>query len=70
MVRLPRVGGTRVKDDLALDGPGFGVPVGGVRQVTDQLQVFHALKVGEHFSSVRQEVWENVVHVSVKATCQ
>ena len=57
-----------MKDDLPLNGPGFWVPVGGITEVRDHPQVFHALQVGEDFSGVGQEVRENIVDVAFVAT--
>ena len=57
-----------MKDDLPLNGPGFWVPVGGITEIRDHPQVFHALQVGEDFSGVGQEVWENVVDVALVTT--
>ena len=57
-----------MKDDLPLNGSGFWVPVGGITEIRDHPQVFHALQVGEDFSGVGQEVWENVVDVTLVTT--
>ena len=57
-----------MKDDLPLNGPGFWVPVGGITEIRDHSQVFHALQVGEDFSGVGQKVGEDIVYVAFVAT--
>jgi len=49
-----------VVNDLALDLPGARVPVGGLAQIAQLLELLEAVEVGKHFVGMLQEIWEYV----------
>lgn len=53
-----------MEDDLPVDCSGAAVPVCGLSQVRDFLQVVHAVQVREHLLGMSEEEREEVVHMS------
>jgi len=53
-----------MKHDLPGNGSSVAVPIRGLPQVGDLLQVVHAVQVRKHRLCVIQEVWENVIDVA------
>lgn len=53
-----------MEDDLSVQGPSTGIPIGGLSQVRDLPQVVHAVQVWKHLLGVAQEEREQVVDMT------